>query len=87
MSKSDSEVISILQYAVAIATFLLESETFINEHWKKLYIHIFSHLFKLPIYLLHRLNMFNLVFSQKKSFTFCYWTVRNANRATKTTQR
>ena len=43
MSKSDSEFISILQYAVAIATFLLESETFINEH-----------LFKLPIYLLHK---------------------------------
>ena len=31
--------------------------------------------------------MFNLVFLQKKSFTFCYWTVRNANRATKMTQR
>ena len=89
MSKSDSEAISILPHAVAIALFLLETETLINEHLKKLYLFsFFSHLLKLPIYLLHsRLNMFNIVFSQKKSFTFCYWTVRNANRATKTTQR
>ena len=42
-----------------------------------------SHSFNLPIDLLHT----QYVFSQKKSFTFCYWTVRNANRAMKTTQR
>ena len=41
MSKSDSEVISILQYAVAIALFMLETETLINEHLKKLE-HIYS---------------------------------------------
>lgn len=28
-----------------------------------------------------------LFLSQKKSFTFCYWTVKNANRAMRTIQR
>ena len=35
MSKSDSEAISILPHAVAIALFLLEAETYINGHLKK----------------------------------------------------
>ena len=39
MSKSDSEVISILPHAVAIALFLLEAETYINGHLKKV-VHI-----------------------------------------------
>ena len=39
MSKSDSEAISILPHAVAIALFLLEAETYINGHLKKV-VHI-----------------------------------------------